>query len=161
ELILYDRSALSEAARKDVYGSLWDHVLGPLQLLMSQVSFHAAVIVIVLAAAVRAGPDRRSLLLIPMPPRSAFDTSLLISTAAGPVAVGILFYAFADVWGRPESFGSMFMMLGPAVVAGAGMPMAIARPRLILVLLVLTAFGPPAATVARYVIRPYAFHRID
>ncbi|MGA7673805.1 MAG: glycosyltransferase family 39 protein [Rhizomicrobium sp.] len=160
QLVLHDRSALTYAVDRPPYRSLYDHVLGPLALLGSQAFFHVAVLILVLAARPYNAAQRAGAVAFTLPKRTPFDTSLLIAGMAGPLALGLIFYGIAGVWGRPEALGSMFMLVGPAVIACAGRTLVIARPRLVLAFFALTVFGMPVCSILDSFMHPIVFHRL-
>ncbi len=156
-----NRTALTYySVGREHYHAFYDYILGPLKLLGSQIFFHAAVVILVLAARPYGVLQRARAFVVALPERSLFDTSLLIASTAMPLAIGLVFYDLTGLQGRSEAFGSMFMLVGPSVVACAGRVIHIARPRLVLALFALTLLGPPLGNCLDPIFGPLVGHRL-
>lgn len=154
-------TAFTYALDRPPYGSFLDHLLGPFAILGAQLLFHSAVVLLLVAVHPFGARQRMRATVIGLPKISAFDRSLLISATAGPLALGLLFYAFSPVWGRSEAFGSIFMLVGPSVLACYGRVLYVARPRFSVGLLMLALFGPPAGSATEVVLQPTVHHRVQ
>lgn len=154
-------SAMAYATDRPVYHSAFDHILGPLSLLASQVSFHAAIGMILLAGFPFTVKQRTEAIVVRLPERSDFDVSLLIAATAGPLFLGLLFYGLSNVWGRPEAFGSMFILIGPSIFACYGRTLRVVRPKLVLTLFAVIVLGPPVGVAAHTEFGPRFSHRVS
>lgn len=159
--LVHHGSSLSYAVQRPRYDSLLENIVGPFWLVLEQIVFHIALIILIVIAMPwgRRGADR-PVPAIALPDRTVFDRSLLIAATAGPLALSALFYAFAGVWGRAEALGSMFMLVGPSVVACLGQSLKIARPRLAMAFFAVVLAGPALVTLIDTARRPYSGHRL-
>jgi hypothetical protein len=153
-------SSLTYSVLRAPYTSVADHILGPLEILGAQIFFHVAILVLVAVAIPWGRVARGNAIAITLPERSEFDRSLLIAVTAAPFALSVVFYTFAGVWGRAEAFGSMFMLVGPSVVACMGRTLTIARPRLAAACFALVLFGPPSVSLLASARQPYSGRRL-
>lgn len=161
QLLLRDRSALAYAVHdRQTFSAWYDYLLGPLGLLGSQLLFHIAIAAIALAAYPFRLKDRARAVVVALPGRSEFDTTLLIASTAAPLVLGAIFYALVGVWGRSEAFGSMFILAGPSMVACTGRFIRIAHPRVVIALCALVLFLPPIGNILDPILGPAVFHRI-
>ena len=159
QLVHHDSSSLTYYALDRPHPhSLLDHLVVPFEVLGGQIAFHIGLAVLLLAALPFTTAQRA--VAIALPERSTFDTTLLIAATAGPLAAGLVFCAVSGVLTRPEALGSMFILVGPSVVACAQRSIAIARPKFALALFAVVLLAPPLGNVLDPVIGPRVLHRI-
>jgi len=160
-LLLLDHTALTYAVQdRESFRSWHDYLIAPVAILAPQLAFHVAVFALVLAAYPFGLRQRAQAVVLPLPGRTDFDTSLIIAASAVPLLLGIVFYTVAGAWARSEAFGSMFILVGPSVLACTDRFIRVARPRLTLALFALVLLAPPIGNMLDPMLGPALFHRI-
>jgi hypothetical protein len=127
--------------RPETAGAI-DRLLAPLALLGAQLAYSAPALVLVLAswAGKAGGLKGREMLLLPAAP---FDRSLLLITFFLPLLAAGLSVGVAGRWGRVEALGSMFIALGPAMLALASPMRLVAVNRLAIAVAAVIVVAPP------------------
>jgi 4-amino-4-deoxy-L-arabinose transferase-like glycosyltransferase len=160
QVVLQSRSVLGYAVyERPAFHGVLGHIIGPLALLGSELAFHLPIALFLLAAYPFTARQRARSVAIALPPQSPFDTSLLVASTAVPLVLGILFFGFAGVAGRSEGLGSMFMLVGPSVLAAMGPIFHMARPRLVAAMAALILLGPPLGGVLNPILDTRLGHR--
>lgn len=148
---VYDRPAVH---------SWYGYILAPFALLGAQIGFHAPILLLAAAALPFTAAGRAKAEKIALPDRSAFDTSLLVAATAGPLVLGLVFFGVLGVEGRPEALGSLFMLVGPSLVALFPRAIPVARPRLAFAAALVVVLGPVLGNVLDPVLGPRLTHKV-
>lgn len=122
-----------------------DRLLAPLTMIAIQIAFAAPALMLV-ATSWLGGRIAKAPRLVTPKTVSGFDRSFLLVTFFLPLALSVLIVIASAIWSRDEALGSMFIAMGPAILAlrKPGKPIPVSRFGAILAGLIIVL--PPIAS---------------
>lgn len=134
--------------------SLIERIWIGVSFILSQVGFHAGMLVVLIAVAIRPRRDAKPV-IVDNPRVTPFDLSLVLSATLGPVLINAAISAVGGVPARPEWGGAYFALSGLALMLLLPRRLRIFNPRLAVLVLGGALFIlPVAAVIGPYFTRP-------
>ncbi|MBX9711020.1 MAG: glycosyltransferase family 39 protein [Xanthobacteraceae bacterium] len=140
--------------RTPVFG-LAARALAAIKFVLSQIGFHAAPIVILILAAFRVAPYQGDPVALEFKRPSAFDRSLVLSTAILPILIIAVLTFIASTDQRSEIAGSLVALSGLAMVVLLPQRPVLRSPRLVTFLWMVALVGFPVGQVVSVYVKPY------